>query len=288
MSEQIRLFLTVPRAEAAALFAKLETELEEYGWPLASFDDEEKGVFEISLYADEEQKNLALHYFAVLAGKDESAIQREILPHIDWVKHSLEGLKPVRAGSFFVYGAHDRDKLQPGDIGIEIEANRAFGTGHHGTTAGCLIMLEKLIKTENPQNILDIGTGSGILAIAAAKLGRTHILATDNDPIAVQIAAENMRLNGVAGSIATACAEGFASGEIAKAAPFDLIIANILAGPLMEMAPDMKRALKQGGSLILSGILASQREAVLKAYETQGLHHIETLPLEGWVTLHLQ
>jgi len=290
MEEQIRLFLNLPKAETAAFYAAAEAAFEEEGWPIATFDLEDKGDFEISLYVPEEKEKEALRRLTALlpAGHEHAEIKREILPHIDWVKHSLEGLKPVRAGRFFVHGAHDRDKILPGEIGIEIEANRAFGTGHHGTTAGCLIMLEKLIKAENPAAILDIGTGSGILAIACAKLGKTHILASDNDPVAVGIAAENCALNGVAQAVETLCADGFAAAEIAARAPFDLIIANILAGPLMAMAGDMAKSLAKDGSLILSGILAGQREAVLAAYAAQGLAECETLPLEGWVTLHLR
>jgi len=289
MDEQIRLYLTLPKAAAEAFYARAEAAFEEEGWPLASFDEEEKGMSEISLYLTPVEEAAARERLAALlpAGMAETAIEKEILPQIDWVKHSLEGLKPVQAGRFFVHGAHDRDKIRPGEIGIEIEANRAFGTGHHGTTAGCLMLLEQLIAAENPQNILDIGTGSGILAIAAAKLGRTHILATDNDPIAAEIAAENCALNGVAQAVECLCAEGFAAPEIAARAPFDLIIANILAGPLMTMAGDMSGALAKNGALILSGILAGQREAVLKAYAEHGLYERQTLPLEGWVTLHL-
>lgn len=324
MTQQIRLFFTVPRPQAEEIYAKAEAAFEEEGWPLASFDDEDKGVFEISLYVSEGEEKEAQARLAAATGVEEAAVKHEILPQIDWVKHSLAGLQPVRAGRFFVHGAHDRDKIRQGETGIEIEANRAFGTGHHGTTAGCLEMLEKILAEENAQTVpdigtgrfaprkaasfpdkdakqqdkplpaapqislLDIGTGSGILAIAAAKLGKSRILATDNDPVAIEIANENIALNKVRDSITTACAEGFAGAEIAQAEPFDLIIANILAGPLISMAADMKKALKPGGSLLLSGILASQRDAVLAAYAAQGLRHIATLPKEGWVSLHLR
>lgn len=287
---QIRLFFTAPKPQAEAVFAKAEAEFAEEGWPLAAADNDAQHNAEISLYAAAGQEKQALARLAAAAGVNPAAIKTEILPEIDWVKHSLAGLKPVRAGRFFVHGAHDRGKIRPEEIGIEIEANRAFGTGHHGTTAGCLEMLEKLLG-QTPQRhlaILDIGTGSGILAIAAAKLGQTNILATDNDPQAIAIAAENIALNGARTAVTTLCAEGFAAAEIAAKAPFDLIIANILAAPLTAMAAEMKRALRPGGALLLSGILAEQRQAVLATYCAQGLRHIETLPKEGWVTLYLR
>jgi len=288
MTQQIRLFLELPKLKGEEIYAKAEAAFEEEGWPLASFDDEENGIFAISLYVTEKEEKAAQARLAALAAMDRTAVKREILPQIDWVKHSLAGLKPVRAGHFFVHGAHDRDKIRPGDINIEIEANRAFGTGHHGTTAGCLEVLETIIAQESPANILDIGTGSGILAIAAAKLGKNHVLATDNDPLAAEIAAENAALNGVAAAITIACAEGFSAPEIAQAAPFDLIMANILAGPIIAMAVPMKNALKPGGSLLLSGLLAEQSDAVATAYYRQGLAMVETLLKQGWAILHLR
>jgi len=288
MTRQIRLFLELPKNQGEALYARAEAAFEEEGWPLASGDREERNSVEISLYVDEPAEKAARNKLAALAEMDIAAIRREVLPQIDWVKHSLAGLKPVQAGRFFVYGAHDRDKLPPNAIGIEIEANRAFGTGHHGTTAGCLEMLEKIITAEKPANILDIGTGSGILAIAAARLGQSRILATDNDPLAIETAAENVALNGVSAAVTLACAEGFAGAAIAQAAPFALIMANILAGPIIAMAAEMKTALEPGGSLLLSGLLAEQSDAVAAAYQAQGLTVVDSLIKQGWATLHLR
>src|SRR5690606_29557371 len=134
----------------------------------------------------------------ILAGLSLSvAIEQEILPDIDWVTRSLEGLKPVRAGRFFVHGAHDRDQRQDSDIAIEIEAGLAFGTGHHGTTAGCLEMLESVVATDQPKSALDLGTGSAVLAIALAKFSHIPVLATDIDPVAIEVAAANVALNNV-------------------------------------------------------------------------------------------
>ncbi len=219
---------------------------------------------------------------------DGLVVDREILPDIDWVTKSLEGLKPVRAGRFLVHGAHDRDQRRPGDLAIEIEAGLAFGTGHHGTTAGCLHMLSTVARREKPRNALDLGTGSAVLAIALAKLCHIPVLATDIDPVAVAVAARNARLNGVAGLVETATAPGFADPLFARRGPFDLIVANILAKPLMKLAPHMAAHLAPGGSIVLSGILERQRDAVVAAYNGQRFRHVRTLRREGWVTIHLK
>jgi ribosomal protein L11 methyltransferase len=224
----------------------------------------------------------------VLAGLSlPRAVEREILPDIDWVSLSLEGLKPVRAGGFFVHGAHDRDKVEPGDIAIEIEAGLAFGTGHHGTTAGCLEMIAEVIEQEKPADALDLGTGSAVLAIALAKLARIPVLATDIDPVATEVAAANVRLNGVADLVECVTATGFDHPAFDRE-PFGLVVANILAGPLIELAPQMLRHQKPGGSTVLSGILDRQEEAVRAAYAAAGFRHVATLHRDGWVTLHLK
>jgi len=210
------------------------------------------------------------------------------LPDIDWVAKSLEGLKPVRAGPFLVHGSHDRDERRPGDLAIEIEAGLAFGTGHHGTTSGCLEMIADVVALERPRNALDLGAGSAVLAIAIAKRARIPVLATDIDPVAVTVAEQNVQLNGVANLVETAVATGFDDSAFAAWKPFDLIVANILARPLMDLAPTMAHHISARGSAILSGILATQRDAVLSAYEAQSFRHVRTLEREGWVTLHLK
>ncbi|RUY99291.1 50S ribosomal protein L11 methyltransferase, partial [Mesorhizobium sp. M7A.F.Ca.CA.002.15.1.1] len=225
----------------------------------------------------------------ILAGLSLSKpIEREPLPDIDWVAHSLEELKPVRAGRFFVHGAHDRRKRHSGELAIEIEAGLAFGTGHHGTTAGCLEMLERVVRREHPRNALDLGTGSAVLAIAVAKLAHIPVLATDIDPVAVRVAAANARLNHVKALVETATAPGFHHPIFGKRAPFDLIVANILARPLMRLAPQMAHHIALGGSIVLSGILERQRDAVISAYVGQNFRHVRTLHREGWVTIHLK
>ncbi len=170
---------------------------------------------------------------------------------MDWIAKSLEGLKPVRAGRFLVHGSHDRDKVAINDLAMEIEAGQAFGTGHHGTTAGCLEMIEQVVRSRKITNALDLGTGSGVLAIGVRKLVRVPVLATDIDPVATRVARENARRNGISEGIAFETAPGFHSPAFDKHGPFDLIIANILARPLMKMAPQLVSHLTPRGTVIV-------------------------------------
>lgn len=283
---QIRLHVTVGRTEANRIYAALETVFEEDGYPLAIVElDEAKDIHEVSLYTEDDADVVARRMRQAVG---DVAIGCEKLPDIDWVARSLEELKPVSAARFYVHGAHDRDKRRIGDLTIEIEAGLAFGTGHHGTTSGCLDMIHTVVRRERPRNALDLGTGSAVLAIALAKLSHVPVLATDIDPLATRVAAENVRLNGVSAYVETATAPGFHHPLFARRAPFDLIVANILARPLMRLAPEMAKYLRPGGSLILSGILQRQRNAVIAAYTGQAFRHVSTLPREGWVTLHLK
>lgn len=287
---QTRLSLTTSKAEAERIFAAAEAAFEDDGWPIAVLEvDEERDLHEVSLYAEGDIDAAEARLRAVLSGLSlDRPLHREVLPDIDWVARSLEGLKPVRAGRFFVHGAHDRDRIEPGDIAIEIEAGLAFGTGHHGTTAGCLEMLESVVEAERPANALDLGTGSAVLAIALARLAAIPVLATDIDPVATGVAAANVRLNGVTELVDTATATGFDHPVFTERGPFALVVANILAGPLIGIAPDMAAHLRPGGSVVLSGILDRQEEAVLAAYLAQGFRHVRTLHREGWATIHLK
>ncbi|MEI9427891.1 50S ribosomal protein L11 methyltransferase [Mesorhizobium sp. Cs1299R1N3] len=287
---QTRLHFTTGKIEAERIFAALETAFEDEGLPIAVLEvDEDADIHEVSLYADGDVDAVEARLKDVLAGLALSRpVEREALPDIDWVARSLEGLKPVRAGRFFVHGAHDSRKRHSGELAIEIEAGLAFGTGHHGTTAGCLEMLEKVVRREHPRNALDLGTGSAVLAIAVAKLAHIPVLATDIDPVAVKVAAANARLNHVKALIETVTAPGFHHPIFARRAPFDLIVANILARPLMRLARQMAGHIALGGSIVLSGILDRQRDAVVSAYVGQNFRHISTLHREGWVTIHLK
>ncbi|MBI0001888.1 50S ribosomal protein L11 methyltransferase [Bartonella sp. W8122] len=289
MLGQIRLHYKSPKREAEKQYELLDHAFEDDAFPLAITEiDEANGIYEVSLYLDETEKNSVLPRFAQVLGVNENKIEIEILPDIDWVSHSLEGLNPVRAGRFFVHGSHDRDKVKPGDLAIEIDAGQAFGTGHHGTTVGCLELIADVMEHEKPQNALDLGTGSGILAIGIALIKPIRILATDIDPIAIKVAKENFALNGVAKTITAITATGLDDEEIKKRTPFDLIVANILANPLIELAPQMVPALKKGGSIVLSGILEEQHDRLVKAFEAAGAKYIKTLHHEGWVAIHLK
>ncbi|HEY8352324.1 MAG TPA: 50S ribosomal protein L11 methyltransferase [Sphingomonadales bacterium] len=209
------------------------------------------------------------------------------VPDKDWVLESLQALKPVTAGRFFVHGRHDADKVPNDVIAIEIEAAQAFGSGNHATTQGCLIAIDELAtRGLRPKRILDLGCGTGILAIAAARVWPdAHVLAADNDPIAVDIAAANGKLNGV--SIQCALSEGMEAGVVRDNGPYDLIVANILMQPLIELAPGIVAALQKSGRIILSGLLESQKAAVEAAYEQQGMKLERHILLEGWSSLML-
>ncbi|TDH34236.1 50S ribosomal protein L11 methyltransferase [Pseudohoeflea suaedae] len=291
-----RLFITTDEAGASTALDILGTAFEDEGHAVATTEiDEDAGIWQASVYVEDESPD---EMKAAIAGYLADAlpgceIETEELPEIDWVTHSLEGLKPVRAGRFLVHGSHDKDAARIGDIGILIDAAQAFGTGHHGTTAGCLEMLDSVIRgwpaaKGYPSPVLDLGTGSGVLAIAAARLTPTSVLATDIDPVATRVALENMKINKVGNQVRAITAAGFHSPEIANAAPFELIVANILARPLMKMAPEIRNALAPGGSVILSGILAEQRWKVLAAFNAQGMAHVRTIWRNGWVTIHLR
>ncbi|MBB5073145.1 ribosomal protein L11 methyltransferase [Bartonella callosciuri] len=289
MSQQIRLYYTASKNEAERFYTLMEAAFDEEGYPLALTEiDEKNAVYEVSLYVNKESQESVLKRFTQILSIDPDKINVEILPNIDWVQKSLEGLKPIHAGPFFLHGKHNRNDIPPNVLPLEIEASQAFGTGHHGTTAGCLEMIAKVLQSENPQNALDLGTGSGVLAIGIATLKPIAILASDIDPLAIQVAQYNIQLNGVKKYITAVIATGFAHDKIASRAPFDLIVANILANPLIELAQEMVQALQKGGSLILSGILEEQHDDVLKAYVKQGLEHIETYHRQGWVTIHLK
>ncbi|WP_306117738.1 MULTISPECIES: 50S ribosomal protein L11 methyltransferase [unclassified Roseitalea] len=290
---QTRLFLTAPRDEAAALFERIDAAFEDDGPALALTEiDEDTGLSEVSVYARTDPDTIAAITQTIARALDRPVqalgLRSEELPDIDWVARSLEGLGAVRAGRFVVHGCHARDAVRAGDIAILIEAGQAFGTGHHGTTAGCLIMLERIVARRRPQASLDLGTGSAVLAIAIARRARTPVLATDIDPVATRIARRNVRLNGVSTLVGCQTATGFSHPVFAMRGPFDLIVANILARPLMRMAPDIARHLAAGGDVVLSGILERQRWPVLAAFRQAGLHHCRTIARQGWVTLHLR
>ncbi|WEZ83098.1 50S ribosomal protein L11 methyltransferase [Rhizobium sp. 32-5/1] len=286
----IRLFVTTTEIQSEIILDLMSAAFEEDGYAIATMEmDEKKDIWEASLYLDlHEEDAMGVRFAEVLEPHFPGmTIEREVIPDEDWIAKSLEGLSPVHAGRFVVHGSHDRDKVRPGDVSIEIDAGQAFGTGHHGTTAGCLEVIETVMRSRKVTNVLDLGTGSGVLAIAARKLKAVPVLATDIDPIATRVAAENVRRNGISTGVRMITAPGFHSPAFATHGPFDLIIANILARPLIRMAPQLASHLAPGGSVILSGILASQRWKVLSAYNGAHLRHVRTIWRNGWVTIHL-
>jgi ribosomal protein L11 methyltransferase len=206
----------------------------------------------------------------------------------DWVKASLEDLVPVPAGRFVVHGSHDRDRVAPNKLGIEIEAALAFGTGHHGTTRGCLLLLDHVLKSAAPRHVLDLGTGTGVLAIAAAKALHRAVLASDIDAPSVRVAAGNAQLNEVGNLVRVIRATGFSAPDFAREGPFDLVLANILANPLRQLAGAMERHLVPGARVILSGLLTHQAGAVIAAYRARGLVPFKHLRIEGWSSLLLR
>jgi ribosomal protein L11 methyltransferase len=206
----------------------------------------------------------------------------------DWVKASLEDLVPVPAGRFVVHGAHDRARIPANKLGIEIEAALAFGTGHHGTTRGCLLLIDHVLKSRSPRRVLDLGTGTGVLAIAAAKARKRAALASDIDALSVKVARENAELNGVGNFLQTIRATGFAAPEFAQHGPFDLVLANILANPLRQLAGPMSGHLAPKAHVILSGLLNHQAASVVAAYRTRGLVPVRHLKVEGWSSLLLR
>ena len=222
---------------------------------------------------------------AKLTGKD---VHVRLLPDTDWIRLSQEGLPPVRTGRFFVYGAHDRGRVPPGVIPIRIEAGMAFGTGHHETTALCLSALSDLAKRRRYANVLDLGCGTGLLAIGAAKLWRRRVTASDIDPVAVEVTRENAVANGEGPRVTAWMADGPTHPAIVGAAPFDLILANILAGPLTRLAPSIARVLAPGGTLVLSGLLMWQEKLVLSFYRPHGIVLRSTRREGSWSALVLE
>jgi ribosomal protein L11 methyltransferase len=210
------------------------------------------------------------------------------IPASDWVAETQRALAPVHTGRFIVHGSHDRGGIAS-QWAIEIDAGRAFGTSHHGTTKGCLLAIGSLPASFKPRAALDLGTGTGVLAIAAAKAfgHRTQIAAADIDPIAIHVARENCRKNGAAGCIRLFAGDGLKPSYAYSRAPFELVIANILAKPLLKLAPRLRELTQPGGILILSGLLTEQSREIVARYGATGFRLVQRRNLEGWATLTL-
>jgi ribosomal protein L11 methyltransferase len=247
------------------------------------------GRWDITMHFGEAPDEAAIRELIALAGGDEVArsVKFDVVEAQDWVTATLEDLVPVHAGRFIVHGQHDRAKVAPNKLGIEIEAALAFGTGHHGTTRGCLVLLGHVLKAHRPRRVLDLGTGTGVLAIAAAKALHDQVLASDIDALSVKVAAENARLNGVGPWVEVAWGSGFSAPRLRQRKPFDLVLANILANPLRQMATPMSRHLAGGARVILSGLLSAQAPSVVAAYRARGLVLERQIIIDGWSSLLL-
>lgn len=288
---QSRIHLRLAAPEASRIYTMLEALLEDDGYAMSYFEVDQENSdntdWTIDIYVPNEEADMALKRVTDGLGSDGLGVDltMEPLGDQDWIAMSLEGLKPVSAGRFFVHGAHDADKIPAGSVSIEIEAGQAFGTGHHGTTAGCLEALELLLRRKNFERIFDLGTGTGLLAIGLAKALRQPVLASDIDGISVDVARENAALNGVGNWLHVVEATGIHHAKIRDNGPFDLVVANILAGPLITMARDVSGEVIVGGSLVLSGILEHQANRVIAAYVAQGMKLERHALRDGWSTL---
>ena len=322
--------LACDQPTARRLAAYLGESLDSEGTACAAFEGD-GGQWQVAIHFREWPDEANLRTLVAIAAGEAAAAALTIEPvaPADWVKQSLAGLKPVRAGRCIVHGAHDRARVKPNDIGIEIEAALAFGTGHHGTTRGCLMALDELSKRRRrspipppargsiaseasrvgvrrrapprttfggstlpfqgrAKKIIDVGTGSGVLAIAAAKILRARVIASDIDPVAVEAARANARLNRAAPAITFVHAAGANARAIATAKPYDLIFANILLGPLLRLAVPLRRLAGPRAHMVLSGLLPSHANAVLTIYRAQGFVLERRITLDGWVTLVLK
>lgn len=227
----------------------------------------------------------------VAAAVDPAAADRLVFGDVaerDWVAASLAGLGAVTAGRFVVHGRHDRAAVRANTVALEIEAALAFGTGHHGTTRGCLLMLDAILRRRRPARVLDVGTGTGVLAIAAAKALRRRVAAGDVDPVAVAAAAANARLNGAGPWVRPVVARGVGHPDLRGRAPFDLVFANILAAPLRRLAPMLAGVAAPGADIVLSGLLVADVPGILSSYAAQRLTLRRKLVLDGWATLLLR
>lgn len=279
---------TIPgQTRADALGAAVE-ELDPAPYAVGVFEIEDgSGLFELGVHFTEEPDGVALALLAASHGARPFAVSE--VPDVDWVAHVKRELSPVEAGRFFVYGSHDADKVPQGRIALLIEAAMAFGTGHHGTTLGCLRAVDRLAdEGVVARNVADIGCGTAVLAMAAANIWPEPVIAADIDPVAVEVAAANAAANGLSDRLICIEAAGFDAAPILARSPFDLVFANILKGPLIALAPDMAQHVAPGGHVILSGILNEQADEVQAVYCQSGFNPVMREEIVEWTTLTLR
>ena len=276
---------TLPdKSKAIALGEALET-LEPAPTGVGVFEVEDgKGFWEVGGYFLEVPNDISLALLSAAYGAKSFVVSE--VPDQDWVAKVRRELPPVEAGRFFIYGSHDAKHLPAERIGLLIEAAMAFGTGHHGTTLGCLRVYDRLLDNGYIfNNVLDLGCGTAVLAMAAAHMSSGNVIASDIDPIAVEVANANLQANNLIGRVRCLESTGFSAPELLEAAPFDLIFANILKGPLIDLAPAIAQHLKIGGAAVLSGLLIEQVEAVVNTYQENGVILLDREDIEEWTTL---
>ncbi|WP_295531956.1 50S ribosomal protein L11 methyltransferase [uncultured Thioclava sp.] len=278
-------FTTLADREAAESLEERFEDLDPAPYGTGVFEIEDgNGRYEVSGYFLQRPDDVTLDLLAIAYGAQPFVISE--LPETDWVAHVRRELAPVQAGRFFLYGSHDADKVPDGSVALRIDAAMAFGTGHHGTTSGCLTALDDLARAGRSfHNVADIGCGTAVLAMAAAKLWPETVLASDIDPVAVETARANVALNDLEGRVICLEAAGFGDPKLQDAAPYDLIFANILKAPLIALAPDMARYCAESGVVILSGLLNEQADEVIAAYEGQGFVSSARNEFGEWTTL---
>ncbi|GGE34078.1 ribosomal protein L11 methyltransferase [Primorskyibacter flagellatus] len=272
---------------AEALGEGMETLTPEpYGVGVFEIEDD-SGLWEVGGYFTEKPDEAGLALLATINGAKPFVVSE--LPETDWVAKVKRELAPVRAGRFYLYGSHDADTVPDDCVPLLIEAAMAFGTGHHDTTQGCLRALDRLVtRGVSTDRVADIGCGTAVLAMAAAKVWPGTPVASDIDPVAVEVSEANLAANDMAGRVTCLEATGFDHPEIAAQAPYGLIFANILKGPLIDLAPDLARHLAPGGHAILSGLLNEQAAEVAAAYAAAGVAQVEAEQIGDWTTLLLQ
>jgi len=288
---QCRLYLTARKPEANHIASILDPFLEDEGVPAALFEDETNpGNWCYSAYVPTDEKTEWTKRLQDRLGSDGFglAFETELIgDDVDWIDTTLRELAPVCAGRFVVHGSHGRDIAKTASVAIEIDAGQAFGTGHHGTTAGCLDLLETVLRRRTPRMALDIGTGSGVLAIALAKAVHIPVLAADIDPVATRTARDNARLNGVRNDVVFETSVGFSHPVFRTVEPSDLIFANILARPLEALARPMRAHAAFGADIILSGLLPHQQRRIVAVYRQHGFTFRRRLIRGGWLSLLL-
>jgi ribosomal protein L11 methyltransferase len=279
---------TLPRAEAAEALAEALEHLDPEPTGVGIFEVEDgAGLWEVGAYFEAMPAGATLDLLAAAHGAQPFAVSG--LPETDWVAKVRRELSPVVAGRFFVHGSHDADKVPGGVIPLLIEASMAFGTGHHGTTKGCLLAFDRLLsEAPPPARVADVGAGTAVLAMAAAKAGCETVVAGDVDAVAVEVAVANVSANGLDGRVVCVTSAGFDHDAFSAATPADLIFANILKGPLVDLAPEMALRVAEGGYAILSGLLAEQGADVAAVYARHGFNEVHSDRIGDWTCLTLR